>query len=283
MRFTLRPLDGDDLCVLFLEDNRLLEARNRQEKLAAMGRVSAGIAHEIRNPLTAIAQANALLSEDLAQDPKGEQLTRMVASNVERLKRLVDDVMEVAPGIAPVALTLAVAPLVREYCADWATTQRLPGGEASPLRVEIERDGLLVSFEPEHLRRVLINLLDNGLRHARPGPGALRVQLGEDREWVRLSVFSRAEPIPAEVERHLFEPFFSTRSRGSGLGLYICRELCERYGARIEYHRRDTGPNAEANEFRVLLPRPASPGAALASVPSAGPDSHFPDTELHER
>ena len=283
MRFTLRPLDGDDLCVLFLEDNRLLEARNRQEKLAAMGRVSAGIAHEIRNPLTAIAQANALLSEDLAQDPKGEQLTRMVASNVERLKRLVDDVMEVAPGIAPVALTLAVAPLVREYCADWATTQRLPGGEASPLRVEIERDGLLVSFEPEHLRRVLINLLDNGLRHARPGPGALRVQLGEDREWVRLSVFSRAEPIPAEVERHLFEPFFSTRSRGSGLGLYICRELCERYGARIEYHRRDTGPNAEANEFRVLLSRPASPGAALASVPSAGPDSHFPDTELHER
>ena len=178
---------------------------------------------------------------------------------------------------------LEIEPKVREYCADWATTQRRPGGEASPLRVEIERDGLLVSFEPEHLRRVLINLLDNGLRHARPGPGALRVQLGEDREWVRLSVFSRAEPIPAEVERHLFEPFFSTRSRGSGLGLYICRELCERYGARIEYHRRDTGPNAEANEFRVLLPRPASPGAALASVPSAGPDSHFPDTELHER
>ncbi len=287
MRFTLRPLDGDDLCVLFLEDNRHLEARNRQEKLAAMGRVSAGIAHEIRNPLTAIAQANALLSEDVAQEPRLEQLTRMIASNVERLKRLVDDVMEVAPGIAPVALTLAAGPLVREYCADWSATQRLPEGEASPLRVEVQRDTLLVSFEPEHLRRVLINLLDNGLRHARPGPGALRVQLAEDGGWVRLSVFSRAEPIPAEVERHLFEPFFSTRSRGSGLGLYICRELCERYGARIDYHRRSadagSGPDAGMNEFRVLLPRPSSAASMLASIPSMGPDSHFPDTELHER
>ena len=287
MRFTQRPVDGDDLCVLFLEDNRMLEARNRQEKLAAMGRVSAGIAHEIRNPLTAIAQANALMAEDLADDPRLEPLTRMVTSNVERLKRLVDDVMEVAPGIAPVSLTLAIAPLVREYCADWATTQRLPEGDASPLRIEVWRDGLLVSFEPEHLRRVLINLLDNGLRHARPGPGALRVQLAESDEWVRLSVFSRAEAIPPEVERHLFEPFFSTRSRGSGLGLYICRELCERYGARISYHRHPApagaAPDAEANEFRVLLPRPVTPAGLLASIPSAGPDSYFPDTELHER
>ncbi|WP_067065620.1 sensor histidine kinase [Roseateles chitosanitabidus] len=283
MRFTLRPLDGDDLCVLFLEDNRLLEARNRQEKLAAMGRVSAGIAHEIRNPLTAIAQANALLAEDCAQDPRLEPLTRMVASNVERLKRLVDDVMEVAPGIAPVALTLTVAPLLREYAADWATTQRLPEGEASPLRLELGSETSTVSFDPEHLRRILINLLDNGLRHAHPGPATLRVQQTEEGDWVRLSVFSRADPIPAEVERHLFEPFFSTRSRGSGLGLYICRELCERYGGSIAYHRVETGPAAGANEFRVLLPRPASPAAVLASIPSPGPDSHFPDTELHER
>ena len=261
----------------------LLEARNRQEKLAAMGRVSAGIAHEIRNPLTAIAQANALLAEDCAQDPRLEPLTRMVASNVERLKRLVDDVMEVAPGIAPVALTLTVAPLLREYAADWAATQRLPEGEASPLRLELGSETSTVSFDPEHLRRILINLLDNGLRHAHPGPATLRVQQTEEGDWVRLSVFSRADPIPAEVERHLFEPFFSTRSRGSGLGLYICRELCERYGGSIAYHRVETGPAAGANEFRVLLPRPASPAAVLASIPSPGPDSHFPDTELHER
>lgn len=253
MRFTMRPLDGDDLCVLFMEDNRQLEARNRQEKLAAMGRVSAGIAHEIRNPLTAISQANALLAEDCADQPRLEQLTRMVASNVERLKRIVDDVMEVAPGIAPVPLALAVAPLVREYCADWAATQRLPAGDASPLRIEIDRDQAVIGFDPEHLRRVLINLLDNGLRHSTGGPGALRVQLVErGTDWVRLSVLSHGDPIPAEVERHLFEPFFSTRSRGTGLGLYICRELCERYGGRIDYRRHD--PDG-LNEFRLLLPR----------------------------
>jgi two-component system sensor histidine kinase PilS (NtrC family) len=86
--------------VLLLEDLRTLQARMRQEKLAAMGRVSAGIAHEIRNPLAAISQANALMLEDELPPPQ-QRLARMVADNVERLKRLVDDVMEVAPGPSP--------------------------------------------------------------------------------------------------------------------------------------------------------------------------------------
>jgi two-component system sensor histidine kinase PilS (NtrC family) len=84
--------------VLFLEDLRSVQARNRQEKLAAMGRVSAGIAHEIRNPLAAIAQANALICARKPRTPNQRRLTAMVADNVERLKRIVDDVMEVAPG-----------------------------------------------------------------------------------------------------------------------------------------------------------------------------------------
>ena len=86
--------------MLLLEDVRTAQARLRQEKLAAMGRVSAGIAHEIRNPLSTIAQANALLLEDALPEPQ-QRLLRMVADNVERLKRLVDEVMEVAPGTAP--------------------------------------------------------------------------------------------------------------------------------------------------------------------------------------
>jgi two-component system sensor histidine kinase PilS (NtrC family) len=254
MRFTSRPIDGEDLCVLFIEDNRKLLARTRQEKLAAMGRVSAGIAHEIRNPLTAIAQANALLAEDLAEQPRLQPLTRMVASNVARLKRIVDDVMEVAPGAPAQAQPLELLSLLSECCADWARTQQLPEGEASPLRVQLASTAALwISFEPDHLRRVLINLLDNGLRHARPGPAHLTVQLRvQDENWVRLSVLSLGEPIPPEVERHLFEPFFSTRARGSGLGLYICRELCERYGARIDYQRQ---MESGLNEFRLQLRR----------------------------
>ena len=99
VRFTRKrePPASEEFCVLFLEDVRSVQARSRQEKLAAMGRVSAGIAHEIRNPLAAISQANALLAED-ATDPAQRQLMKMVSENVERLKRIVDDVMEVAPG-----------------------------------------------------------------------------------------------------------------------------------------------------------------------------------------
>ncbi len=99
-----RPLAGRRHvhAVLLLEDLRIVRARHRQDKLAAMGRMSAGIAHEIRNPLAAIAQANALLAED-AQQPDQHRLTRMVADNVERLKHIVDDILAVAPGARPPA------------------------------------------------------------------------------------------------------------------------------------------------------------------------------------
>ncbi len=260
MRFTRRR-EGDaseDLCVLFIEDNRQVQARSQQERLAAMGRMSAGIAHEIRNPLTAIAQANALMAEDAqeAQDGQMQQLTRMVASNVLRLKRIVDDVMEVAPGIAPEAVPLDGAQLVAEACADWARTNKLPQDESvSPLSFQLPQEPLIVSFEPEHLRRVLVNLLDNALRHSEPGAGSVRVRLMEqDDQWACLSVFSAGAPIPLEVERHLFEPFFSTRSRGTGLGLYICRELCQRYGAGISYQSR-ADAERPGSEFILRLRR----------------------------
>lgn len=256
MRFT-RQQDqqaSEDLCVLFVEDLRTVQARSRQEKLAAMGRVSAGIAHEIRNPLAAIDQANALLAEDCAALPQ-RRLTEMVASNVQRLKRIVDDVMEVAPGVAPQPVPVDAVALVTEVCTDWARTNKLEPGEAGPLRLGVPAQELVVAFEPEHLRRVLVNLLDNALRHAEPGPGSVRVSLRASSEQAaQLAVVSSGAPIPADVERHLFEPFFSTRSRGSGLGLYICRELCERYGGSIDY-RRAAAPAEAGNAFVVTLRR----------------------------
>ncbi|HEY4081340.1 MAG TPA: ATP-binding protein [Burkholderiaceae bacterium] len=263
MRFTRQreKQASEDLCVLFIEDNRQLQARSQQEKLAAMGRMSAGIAHEIRNPLTAISQANALLAED-SVDPRSQQLTRMVASNVLRLKRIVDDVMEVAPGTAQAVVPLNASALVAEYCLDWARTNNLPytepGDPGDTLECQVPVLPLVVGFDPEHLRRVLINLLDNALRHAESGPRSVQVRLEKrDAEWALLRVFSAGAPIAAEVERHLFEPFFSTRSRGTGLGLYICRELCERYGGRITYQRCDE-PGRAGNEFILRLRRATS-------------------------
>ena len=245
---------GDQLAVLLLEDVRTAQARLRQEKLAAMGRVSAGIAHEIRNPLAAIAQANALLLED-ELPPAQQRLARMVADNVERLKRLVDDVMEVAPGAPPVRRVIDARSEVGAAAAEWASTVGLALGTDSRLRVEMPTVPVGVVFDPEHLRRVLINLLDNARRHATERPGSIFLRLSvRDDALAQMSVLSDSEPIPPDVERYLFEPFFSTRSRGSGLGLYICRELCERYGASIEYRAR---PGAERlrNEFLVTLQR----------------------------
>jgi two-component system, NtrC family, sensor histidine kinase PilS len=245
---------SEEFCVLFLEDVRNMQARSRQEKLAAMGRVSAGIAHEIRNPLAAISQANALLAED-AVDPGQRRLLRMVTENVERLKRIVDDVMEVAPGLAHEVPVIDATAQVAAICSDWARSVDLRLDERSQLQVEIPLEPLGVAFDPEHLRRVLVNLLDNAHRHAEALPGAVRLRL-ESRDEARafLSVASHGDPIPPDVERYLFEPFFSTRSRGTGLGLYICRELCERYGASIDYRARMAG-DAHINEFYMVMRR----------------------------
>jgi two-component system, NtrC family, sensor histidine kinase PilS len=270
IRFTRKreARTSEDVCVVFLEDLRNVQARSRQEKLAAMGRVSAGIAHEIRNPLAAIAQANALLSED-ATDPAQRQLMRMVTENVERLKRIVDDVMEVAPGHAQDVGSVDARAQLALVCGEWAQAAGLQLGEQGVLRVELPSEPLGVIFDAEHLRRVLVNLLDNARRHASERPGAILLALrAADVTHAEFSVLSDGAPIPADVESYLFEPFFSTRSRGAGLGLYICRELCERYGSRIDY--RLLPPDApRRNGFFVAMRRaalePADTGLHLTS------------------
>ena len=258
VRFTRKrePQAIEEFCVLFLEDVRNMQARSRQEKLAAMGRVSAGIAHEIRNPLAAISQANALMAED-ATEPGQRQLTRMVSDNVERLKRIVDDVMEVAPGVVPDVGVIDATAQVAAVCSEWARASGVEMGEGGVLRVELPSEPVGVVFDSEHLRRVLVNLLDNANRHASRAPGAIQLRLDSRHEaQAFLSLASDGEPIPPDVEPYLFEPFFSTRSRGTGLGLYICRELCERYGATIDYRLRAVG-ESQRNEFFVDMQRRA--------------------------
>jgi two-component system sensor histidine kinase PilS (NtrC family) len=241
-RFTRRSgigADGtppEDICVLFLEDMRTVQARARNDKLAAMGRVSAGVAHEIRNPLAAIAQANALMLED-ELPAQQRRLSQIVADNVERLKRIVDDVLAVAPGAAAPVVVIDACAEVATICADWRRSALPEAQPAVRLVLDLPAAALPVRFDAEHLRRVLVNLLDNASRHASDEAGAIALRLwsGPAAGLVTVSVASDGVPIPPDVERHLFEPFFSTRSRGSGLGLYICRELCERHGASIDF------------------------------------------------
>ena len=151
-------------------------------------------------------------------------------------------------------------------CVEWARTVGVTLGEQSVLRVELPDEPVGVVFDGEHLRRVLINLLDNAYRHASKVAAAVRLRLAvRDETHAVLSVASDGAPIPPDVERYLFEPFFSTRSRGTGLGLYICRELCERYGARIDYRLRSAAePNR--NEFSVAMRRQILPANAAGEA-----------------
>lgn len=263
---------GQILGVLFLEDLRSVQARVRQERLAAMGRVSTGIAHEIRNPLAAIAQANALLHEDMPPGSPQQRLTQIVIDNVERLRRTVDDIMEVAPGRMQAVMPIDLRTQVQSACLAWSRTQDLPEDiHLSPLSVEIGPDRSphewAVRFDPDHLHRVLINLLDNALRHSTRRRAAVAVTL----DWLpgkaELCIANDGLPVEPEVEPYLFEPFFSTRSRGMGLGLYICRELCERYGATIEYRAAEADARRH-NRFLITLPcEPASVGALSTPLP----------------
>jgi two-component system sensor histidine kinase PilS (NtrC family) len=249
---------AESLCVMFLEDLREMEARLRTEKLAAMGRMSAAVAHEIRNPLAAIAQANALMEEDL-REPALKQLSFLVRKNAQRLARIVDEILDISrvqhqgPGGPPV---LELDPVVTAACGDWAT-QTASGAR---LQLTLGAAGAQVSFDSDHLRRVLVNLLDNALRYAGQQCDSIRVSTQGVAGQASLQVWSDGAPLDPSVRHHLFEPFVSSESRSSGLGLYICRELCERHGGAVSYRR-----VREGNEFAVSFRAAPGPLAGTAS------------------
>ncbi|HEY8049716.1 MAG TPA: ATP-binding protein [Ramlibacter sp.] len=259
------PAEG--ICVMFLQDLREMEARLRTEKLAAMGRMSAAVAHEIRNPLAAIAQANELMEEDI-REPALKQLSSLVRKNTQRLQQIVEEILDISRArhaAGPAAETLRLDESVAATCQDWVTQTR----SASRVQVKLAAPMASVCFEADHLRRVLVNLLDNALRYAGGEPDSIRVFTRAAGAQASLHVWSDGAPLEPSVQRHLFEPFFSSESRSSGLGLYICRELCDRHGATMGYERNAAagteGPMRQGNEFMVLFAPAGNPLAGHAS------------------
>jgi two-component system sensor histidine kinase PilS (NtrC family) len=182
-------------------------------------------------------------------------LIQMVAQNANRLGKIVDEILNIsrvqARDTATPEPSLALSESAERICRDWA----LQTGSGQMIRVQLLSPDLHVAFEAEHLRRVLINLLDNARRYASGTPDAIQIdtRCNVAGQGI-LSVWSDGQPLEQSVERHLFEPFFSSESRSSGLGLYICRELCEGHGANIVYHRASrTMGNTDklGNEFLV--------------------------------
>lgn len=260
-------------CVMFLQDLRQLEAQIRTEKLASMGRMSAAVAHEIRNPLTAIIQANALLAEDLT-DPQAQRLTEMIKHNADRLRRIAEDILDVArvqrqAQDSEHVETLPLDAWTTECVHDWQIqdpSQRL-------LRQRLQAESAHVGFDRDHLRRILVNLLDNAMRYKGPHTDSLQVTSRiRSNGQASLTVWSDGAPLESSVEQHLFEPFFSSESRSSGLGLFLCRELCERHGASIGYQRIDQATargRVSGNAFTVLFKRPVKDRSATTGQPHA--------------
>lgn len=257
---TVTAADGACAHVVLLQDLQALQRRIHTEKLAAMGRVSAAVAHEIRNPLAAIAQASALLQED-DPSPTQRRLLTLIEQNVQRLARTVDDVLEAArytPQDASMltATILALDTVVDSILDEWL----MQHPQGTRLQRHQEAAGAHIVFDSEHLRRVLINLLDNADRHASGAAGAIRVETRVHPPHAMLTIWSDSPPIQPPLRDHLFEPFTSSHSRSSGLGLYLSRELCRRYKADLTYQIVERH-NRLGNAFIVVSPlvHPTSP------------------------
>ncbi|MDF3009350.1 MAG: histidine kinase [Burkholderiales bacterium] len=228
--------------VLFIEDTTRSREQAQQLKLAALGRLSASIAHEIRNPLAAISHAAELLQEERRAEDR-ERLTHIIHDNTLRLGRLVSDVLQLSRRDRISAEPIRVRPWLEDFLDEFVANESVPRSRFS---VDTQAD-LSVHFDREHLRQVLWNLLRNAVRYAREGPGAVRITLRADADGVELAVIDNGPGVAASKQAQLFEPFFTTEAKGTGLGLYLARELCAANRATLEYVDDSSGAH-----FRIV-------------------------------
>lgn len=248
----LFPTPGGD-AVLMLDDLRQAEERAQQLKLASMGRLSASIAHEIRNPLGAIRHANALLGERLAEETN-QRLSRIIEDNTLRIDRIIGDVLSVSRRERPVQEEIDVAAFLPAFADEFALQANVPRE-----RIDVQvQSASLMCFDANHLRQVLVNLAGNALRYASGKPGSVTLQWRLRRlDRLELRIADDGPGLSAEMQQHVFEPFFTTEARGTGLGLYLARELCAANGALLRYE-----PAGDAAGAFVIEPR--ATGAAHA-------------------
>jgi two-component system, NtrC family, sensor histidine kinase PilS len=243
----MRPPGDRNTRVVVIEDLRRLEEQARQLKLASMGRLAASIAHEIRNPLAAIRHANELLAEQL-QEPGARRLAGIIEGNTVRIDRIIEDVLSVSRRQPAVAHRLVAADVVPAIVAEFVQTAE---HDAARIECDCAETSALV-FDPNHLRQVLINLLGNALRHASAKPGAVRVRwMSGAGHRLELAVEDDGPGVAPDVAQHLFEPFLTTEARGTGLGLYLARELCHANGASLHYE----APGPDCRSRFVIRPR----------------------------
>lgn len=236
--------------LLYLRDQQELIQEAQQINLASLGTLTASIAHNIRNPLSAISHASQLLGEarDLSADDL--HLLEIIRRNCGRIDEIVRSVLQLSRRDRQAPQRIELVAWLAQFCGEFRESRGL---DPDHLRQESGPPPIIVEVDPRHLHQVLGNLCENTLIHAgspdRPAHILVRLDRGEDQDRARIEVIDDGPGIDPNLVGEVFNPFFTTRSSGTGLGLYIARELAETNGIRLEYR----GVSPHGSCFRLVF------------------------------
>jgi two-component system sensor histidine kinase PilS (NtrC family) len=219
--------------VIFIADWSQMQTQAHQVKLAALGRLTANIAHEIRNPLSAISHANQLLQEE-DSDPATKRMLQIIADNVQRVDQIIKDVLELNRRDRTNQELINLESFILDFYTQFCAVEKIP---SNCFKLTLLNAELIISFDRRHLNQILWNLCKNGWRHCKKLENSLELVLSltEKTKTVHIAINDDGEGVPENIQNHLFEPFFTTEKSGTGLGLYIARELADANGAKLQY------------------------------------------------
>lgn len=269
VNFAYLEADKTNEVLIFLEDVRSLNQQAQQLKLASLGRLTASIAHEIRNPLGAISHASQLLAESPQLPQSDVRLLDIINNHSTRVNQIIENILQLSrrrpTQTLPINLRQWIPTFINDYKAsktngpqlEIALLEKNLRNNRNNGTGNVNSDGALeAKFDNSQLTQVLSNLCDNGLRYSskKTGRPDLRLEIGVDisQHQPYIRVIDYGPGISDENIKHLFEPFFTTENTGSGLGLYICKELCEANQAIISYKRTPQGESC----FHLQLAHP---------------------------
>ncbi|MDX1451373.1 MAG: ATP-binding protein [Oleiphilaceae bacterium] len=230
----LQKSQSSDILV-FVEDTRLMTQQAQQLKLASLGRLTASIAHEVRNPLGAISHATQLLAESTSLDAADRRMTDIIQRHSQRVNLIIENTLQLSRRAEPQTEDITLKSWLHEVLEHFSEQS----GKIDAISLEILAPDAHARFDRSQIEQVLINLIENGLRHGcQAHPDAtLTLVLGENAagDQAYIDVIDQGSGVSEENRPHLFEPFFTTESKGTGLGLYLAREMCEANQAQLDY------------------------------------------------
>ncbi|MBZ0334511.1 sensor histidine kinase [Marinobacter sp. AL4B] len=243
-----------DLILVFIEDMSKITQQAQQMKLASLGRLTAGIAHEIRNPLGAISHAAQLMEESPHIDPSDQQMLDIIRRHSKRVNGIIENILDLSRRRIANTELVDVRVWLTGFCNDFQQTQADSAPASIELQIEEEVPG--ARFDKSQIEQVMVNLCDNGLRYSEQNTGEKRIQLlvgtTPDGERAQVDIRDFGAGIAPEYRNSVFEPFFTTDKNGTGLGLYLARELCEANQAHLSLVE-DDEPGCR---FRITFAHP---------------------------